>query len=118
MKKSVSFTKAVEGYLLAVSARHLSEHTIKDYLNTFRKLSVYLRYDPPIAEITPGQIQNFLAGQTVSKKTVSNYHVGLSALWTWAVGEGLAEEHILRLFWRRHVQRSREMVDKLNRHAG
>ena len=93
---SISFSKTVEGYLLAVKARHLSEHTIKDYVNTFRKFSDYLGNDYPFTEISPNQIRNFLAEQTVSKKTISNYHVGLSALWTWAVDEGLARDHILR----------------------
>jgi hypothetical protein len=40
-------------------------------------------------------VQAFLAAQTVSKKTILNYHIGLSALWTWAANEGLVDEHIL-----------------------
>ena len=40
-------------------------------------------------------MEAFLAAQTVSKKTILNYHIGLSALWTWAVNEGLTDQHIL-----------------------
>ena len=43
--------------------------------------------DPPLAEITRTQVKSFLAAQRVSKKTVLNYHVGLSALYTWATAE-------------------------------
>ena len=80
MKSQISFSKAVEGYLLAVSAGHLSEHTIRDYQTTFRKLARYLDDDPPLIEITEEEVRLFLAAQTVSKKTILNYHLGLSAL--------------------------------------
>lgn len=32
----------------------------------------------------------------LSKKTLLNYHIGLSALWTWAIEEGLTKHHIIR----------------------
>ena len=96
MKSPISFSKAVEGYLLAVSAGHLSEHTIRDYQTTFQKLTDYLNEDFPITEITEEHVRSFLAEQTVSKKTVLNYHIGLSALWTWAVDEGIVDIHIIR----------------------
>lgn len=31
-----------------------------------------------------------------SRKTILNYHVGLSALWTWAIAEGVARDHVVR----------------------
>lgn len=100
MNHSLSFSQAVEGYLLAAQARRLSEHTLFDYINTFRKFQAYLEEvglddDPPIASIQAKMVESFLASQRVSKKTVLNYHIGLSALWTWAVAEGLVKEHIL-----------------------
>jgi integrase/recombinase XerD len=95
MKKQFSFSMAVEGYLLAATARHLSEHTLLDYSYTFRKFHTFLHDDPPIASITAHQVEAFLAVQKVSKKTILNYHIGLSALWTWVVQEGLAPTHIL-----------------------
>ena len=96
MKRSITFLDAVEGYLLAATARHLSKNTISDYCFTFRKFQAFLDCDPPIEEITSKQIEAFLAAQKVTKKTVLNYHIGLSALWTWAVADGIASEHVVR----------------------
>lgn len=93
----ITFSQAKEGYLLAVGARHLSEHTIRDYVNTLTKFSNFLNEDLPVDEITRHHIEAFLAGQTkVSNKTLLNYHVGLSALWTWAVSEHIVPKHIVR----------------------
>jgi site-specific recombinase XerD len=96
MNNCISFSQAVEGFVLSLNARHLSQHTINDYLNTYRKFQRYLDEDPPIAEIALDQVQSFLAAQTVSKKTILNYHTGLSSMWTWALNEGLVKEHIIR----------------------
>ena len=82
MIKQISFSQALEGFMLDAHSRHLSNHTILDYSNTFRKFLAFLGQDPPISTITPAQIKDFLASQQVSKKTVLNYHIGLSALWT------------------------------------
>jgi len=84
----ITFSQAVNGYLLAAQSRHLSQHTIDEYLNTFRKFQTSLDDDPPLITLSPADVQAFLAAQTVSKKTILNYHIGLSALWTWAVNEG------------------------------
>ena len=92
---SITFSQIVDGYLLAAGARHLSKHTIRDYVTTYRKFSNYLNHDPPIDLISAKKVEEFLAAQNVSKKTILNYHIGLSALWTWAVNEELAEEPIL-----------------------
>ena len=93
----ITFSQAKEGYLLAVGARHLSEHTIRDYVNTLTKFSNFLNEDLPIEEITRHHIEAFLAAQTkVTNKTLLNYHVGLSALWTWAVSEHIVPKHVVR----------------------
>ena len=92
---AISFSQAVDGFLLAANARHLSEHTIKDYLNTFRKFLDFLDDDPPINTITAKDVSKFLAVQKVSNKTVLNYHIGLSALWTWCKTEHLVDEHVI-----------------------
>ena len=95
MKTQVTFSQAVEGYLLAANARHLSQNTLLEYTSTFRKFLKYTGSDPPIGDITIHQMEKFLANQPVSKKTILNYHTGLSALWTWAVDESLVNEHIM-----------------------
>jgi integrase/recombinase XerD len=93
----ITFSQAIQGYLLAVGARHLSVHTISDYVNTFKKFTIFLGEDIPIEEITRKQIEAFFTVQTtVSNKTLLNYHTGLSSLWTWAMREHLVHEHVIR----------------------
>ena len=93
----ITFQQAIQGYLLAAGARHLSEHTIRDYVNAFTKLTVFLKEDRPLEEITRKDIEAFFAAQTsVTNKTLLNYHTGLSSLWTWAVREYIVREHVIR----------------------
>lgn len=97
----ISFSQAIEGYLLDANARHLSFHTIRDYMCTFRKFQDYLKDDPLLASIGAEQVRGFLANQDeVSNKTILNYHTGLSALWTWAVSEDLAQQHVVKMIER------------------
>jgi site-specific recombinase XerD len=93
---TITFSQSIEGYLLAANARRLSPNTINDYSFTLHKFKQYLGDDPPIAEISVKDVQIFLANQNhISKKTLLNYHTGLSALWTWCLDEELVDEHIL-----------------------
>jgi integrase/recombinase XerD len=92
----IPITKAIAGYLLAAEARHLSPNTLRDYTTTFQRFLNFLGSDPPISQITPREIETFLGVQVVSKKTILNYHIGLSALWTWALAEEIVPSHILR----------------------
>lgn len=96
MKKQITLSQAVEGWNLDASARRLSQNTILDYMGTFRKFQTWLGNDPPLADITTTQVKGFLSCQTVSKKTVLNYHIGLSALWTWATQADILSDHIIR----------------------
>jgi integrase/recombinase XerD len=97
MTNRITFSQAIQGYLLHANARRLSKHTLADYTTTFRKFHHFLDGDPPLASITPAQLRAFLACQDgISNKTLLNYHTGLSALWTWALAEGIVECHILR----------------------
>ena len=95
MNTKITLSQALEGYDLAIQARHLSEHTLSDYYTTYRKLQAYLVGDPPFAAITQIQLEGFLGSQTVSNKTILNYHIGLSALWTWAVKINLVDTNIV-----------------------
>jgi hypothetical protein len=36
----ITFSQAMQGYFLAAGARHLSKHTIRDYLNTLLKRTI------------------------------------------------------------------------------
>ncbi len=83
--------------MLAANARGLSENTIRDYSITYGKFQKYLKgSDPFIDEITADTVRKFLSLQYVSNKTLLNYHIGLSALWTWALKEELVDEHIIQ----------------------
>jgi len=118
--KQLTLSQSIEGFLLEKQAQHLSPHTVADYTNSFRKLQAYLGdpernkaglQDPPLAGITTDQVKGFLGdlstprapagaakrpAKGLSNKTILNIHTGLSALWTWAVTEGIVTKHILR----------------------
>ena len=84
----ISISQAIEGYLFAAQARRLSKHTIADYQAAFRKILVFLVQDLPVELINSRTLEKFLAIQnSISKKTLLNFHISLSALWTWMVKE-------------------------------
>lgn len=91
------FSRCIDGYLLSLGARHLSQHTIDDYTRTLTKFAAWLAADPPIKDITQQHIESFLAAQTgLANKSLLNYYVGLSSLWTWLVKEGIVKTNIVR----------------------
>ena len=98
MSKSISFNSALDGFWLQAESRGLSENTLNDYANTYRLYKAYIGVDTPVTNITPQDIQAFLAANAprLKKKTLSNYHVGLSALWTWMVRFDLVDTQIVR----------------------
>jgi site-specific recombinase XerD len=91
-----TFSQIVAGYELHAQARQLSPRTLEDYNHTFRKLAAFLDGDPLFIDIAKSQVEQFLAAQTISKKTLLNYHIGLSALWKWAFTEGYVPANIIR----------------------
>ena len=59
----VTFSQAIDGYLLYAHGRQLSEHTLADYGNTFWKFQGFLApEDPPLDEITLDRIELFFTG--------------------------------------------------------
>jgi site-specific recombinase XerD len=95
--KPISFSQALVGYDLASRARRLSEHTRMDYFTTFHKFQAWMKTDRLVKDIKPDDIRAFLDSHNgISKKTLLNYYVGLSALWTWAIQEGFASVHVVR----------------------
>ena len=96
-RNGITLSQAIEGYFVAAHARRLSRHTLRDYDNTFRRFEAFLDSDPPLAEIGVAEVTAFLGSLNgLSDKTVLNYHTGLAALWTWAVKEGVVEQHVVR----------------------
>lgn len=97
MPKSFPLSKILDGYLLSLGARHLSEHTIADYTRTLQKFAVFLDDDKPIHLITQQHIELFLQSlNRLSNKSVLNHYIGLSALYSWLVHEGFVTENIVR----------------------
>ena len=97
MVTNIAYSKCVDGYKFSIYARHLSERTIESYEVVLRRFGEFLGGDPPLNEITPDQIRQFLTSFTkVTNKTLLNYHIILSSMWHWAVGEQLAEKNIIR----------------------
>lgn len=96
--KSLSLSKVVEGFTLACNARQLSWHTIDDYTRTLKRFINHVG-DVPINTITSTHVNAFMSAQAqrVGKKTCLNYHIGLSALWTWAEKEGYVQKHVVHM---------------------
>ncbi len=98
----MKFEEVYTRFLEAKRAQRLSAHTLADYQNTYNKFVRFLENtldgsDTDFAQITVRTISQFLASMdSVSKKTVLNYHTGLSSLWNWATQEGLCTENIVR----------------------
>lgn len=95
----LTLSQAIQGFNLTQQARGLSPHTIQDYNNTLIKFQTHLEKDYLMEEITARHVELFLAGYQakVKKKTLLNYHTGLAALWTWAMKERIAAEHVPHL---------------------
>jgi integrase len=86
---------------------------VADYRNSLQKLQLFFSTDPPLAAIDRNQLIQFfvwLRDEYVSRpggvaprgdirlcaKSRLNIHVNLSALWQWAVNEGLLEKNLIR----------------------
>ncbi|MBN1658284.1 MAG: tyrosine-type recombinase/integrase [Anaerolineae bacterium] len=96
-RSDVLLSDAVEGFFITAHARRLAPGTLSDYDNTFRRFEAFLDGPRAMSQITAGEIEAFLSSlKGLSKKTVRNYHIGLSALWTWAVDAGLVKANIVR----------------------
>lgn len=96
--KNLTFAQTLEGYYIFAEPK-LSPNTLNDYYNTFRKFQEYLNDDPPINQITVNDIAGFIQHNNhLAKKTLKNYHIGLSALWTWAYQQGIAKTKTAQLY--------------------
>jgi integrase/recombinase XerD len=91
------FSRCIDGYLLSLGARHLSQHTIDDYSRTLAKFTKFMETDYPVKDITSQHVESFLASyKNLANKSLLNYYIGLSGLWTWLVNEGIVKTNIVR----------------------
>lgn len=96
MSAPLSLSQAVFGFRTHLESAHRSPHTINDYMTTLRKLMAFVPPATPITAIDADTVRAFLAAQTaVKKKTVLNYHIGLSAFWTFLVENDYAPTHVI-----------------------
>lgn len=93
---NLTLSQMIEGFLLQAEAR-LSKNTIAEYANTFRKFQLFLEEDLPVHHIDSLLIERFLASQQdLRRKTVLNYHTGLSSLWAWGSDHKFVNTNIIR----------------------
>lgn len=97
MNTDINLSQAIDLFLEAKQAERLSDNTLIEYRRTLIRFKGFLPTDPPIAVITPQTIRQFLNSlDGLSNKSVLNCHVGLASLWTWAMDEGICDQHIVR----------------------
>ena len=96
-RKSKTLSEVVQNFLSAKRAERYSFWTIDDYQSTFKKFQAYAGCEATFEAIDAEVVRRFLGDQKgVSDKTLCNYHTALSSLWTWAVDNNLAKEHVVR----------------------
>lgn len=109
--QKITLKTAIDGHLLHVQSA-FSPCTYADYEYTHRQFTAFVDPQTPFSDITVENLQQFMihitnapmgvnpmtkkvrAGKR-SPKTLANIHIGLSALWSWAVGNGYADENIM-----------------------
>ncbi|GIV65479.1 MAG: integrase [Bellilinea sp.] len=90
------FSNAVKQFIEERIAMRYSPHTIRDYGVTYKKFLACVG-DVDIRTINKQNIVQFMASQSkISAKTLRNYHADLSALWQWAIQQGICDENPVR----------------------
>jgi integrase/recombinase XerD len=86
----------IKQFLEERMAMRYSPHTIRDYGVTYKKFLAEVG-DMDFDDIQKQHILKFMASQKhVSAKTLRNYHADLSALWQWAIQQGICEYNPVR----------------------
>jgi site-specific recombinase XerD len=96
--KMNSFTDVALEFLDAKRAERYSPATLRSYFSILDAVSIWMNgRDVDIAAITARDIRAYLGSlDSVSGKTVYNHHICLSSLWTFAVDQGYAYDHVVR----------------------
>lgn len=111
MVTEIMFSQAIDEFAFDMQAMRRSRHTISDYKTAYQH---WLRImgDAPLCKISYRDVKRFLhdiskeeiapkgiaprPSKKRSAKTIKNYHIALSALWSWAINEGYASDHVVR----------------------
>jgi site-specific recombinase XerD len=93
---NLTLDQTIDGFLLHCQSKRLSRHTIRNYRYALDKLLTHVPGTTPLGDITVRDVSAALATYTdLSKKTMSNVHAALSAMWNWAVRQEYADENPL-----------------------
>ena len=93
----IKLSQAIAGYTMHLDAKHLSQNTINDYTRTLIKFQKNFSGDVSVQEITAEDVEDFFSFQTVSNKTLKNYHSTLSTLWTWLQKQKIVSENVMKI---------------------
>ncbi len=86
----------IDQFLQERLASRYSPLTIRDYKVTFKKLQEFMG-EVEFEAITRDRLLSFMASQTqISATTLRNHHADLSALFQWALKEGLCNENPMK----------------------
>ena len=95
--RSITLHDAICEFLVAKQVERLSKNTLESYTIVLGQFERFMGADIQINQIAIADIRNYLGSLTKAKpKTIINTHAVLSSLWTWAIGEGVCIEHIVR----------------------
>ena len=110
----ILLSQAIDGFLLDKEVSGASPYTIRNYRLDIARFVDYLApKDPVIRKVVPNDVRGFIKYlqttrfapdgvaprpvQQLSPKTIRNAHTTLSSLWTWAIEEGYADQHVVRM---------------------
>lgn len=97
-KKGKTLDEVVDQFIYARKAERYSHNTVLSYVSCLKKFSVFVGGSRVrFSDVGADQVRSFLGSMShLSDKTIVNYHIILSSLWTWAVENELADEHAVR----------------------
>jgi len=92
----LTLSQAIDGFFLDRRLK-FTETTVENYRWAFEKFTAHWKDDPALEAITADDVRRFLDDhRKLSNTSRRNIHSVLSSLWTWAIEEGYAEQHIIR----------------------
>lgn len=104
--KPINLSEAIKLFIHTKKAERFSNDTIACYNKAFKRALDFFGEDKPFGEIGVDDIRELIARMDdVGNRTVVIYHTGLASLWTWAIEEGYADDHIIRKVKRPRFQK-------------
>lgn len=96
IKRSKTLDEVIEDYLYARKVERYSTATIRTYTTVLHMFARSAGGTSRFETIGADRIRKFLGEKSnLSSKTVSNYYIVLASLWTWAVENDYASEHVV-----------------------